>query len=59
MYLKTAFQASKPAINSAGSIGNSNSIPLLADKSIAMVSNKLRCPSEKRHLDLFKLNGET
>jgi hypothetical protein len=31
----------------------------LADKSIAMVSNKLRCPSEKRPLDLFKLNGET
>jgi hypothetical protein len=58
MYLKTAFQASKPAINSAGSIGNSNSIPLFAGKSIAIVSNKLRSPSEKRPLDLFKLNGE-
>ncbi len=42
---ENAGYASRPAINSSGPIGNSSSRPVLAERSMAMVSMRLRWPS--------------
>src|SRR5690606_20391476 len=43
--LSLRHHASSPAISSAGSIGSLISRPSFADRSMAMVSTRLRCPS--------------